>query len=670
MIAATGLAGAEGGLATAAALAVALTTEPSGDAPALVAEVGERHARGPTMLASAGARALEASLRARAFHASARGRLAWLSIEPVDGWLDRLTEALRCANTARAAVVHVDARLWRPLLGDERLAVDAAVLRAELPAQRSLTALAVRELHADGIRAAVVRRPPGRVGSRRALAGLEPGGEASRTAVRLARRLLGSRPSTGFSIGGAAAPLRVGRREESPAVGRVTESGQAMPLVLGAVFVLVFCALLLAALGGAVTGKARAQRVADLAALSGARSMRDDFDRLFVPARLANGADNPSHLGRAEYLARARAAVAEAADRNGADPDRLRVRFPDAGSFAPLRVRAEITAELDSTETRRRVPVEAHAEAEAVPPSAGTTGAAGASGAAPMATGGGYSGPLAYREGKPMRPDVAAAFDRLYAAARADGVGLVITSAFRSDAEQAALFAQNPDPQWVAPPGRSLHRCATELDLGPASAYAWLARNAPRFGFLKRYSWEPWHWGFTEGPAPCSAAGDQLGGSGGAGDGAAAGTALPSYVPERFRAALIAAAARWNVSAGLLAAQLMAESNFNPFAVSSAGAQGIAQFMPATAAAYGLGDPFDPEAAIDAQAHLMSDLLGQFGGSVPLALAAYNAGPAPVEACGCVPPYPETQAYVARILGLMEGGGELAAPPLEVRLVE
>ena len=48
----------------------------------------------------------------------------------------------------------------------------------------------------------------------------------------------------------------------------------------------------------------------------------------------------------------------------------------------------------------------------------------------------------------------------------------------------------------------------------------------------------------------------------------------------------------------------------------------------------------------------MSDLLRQFGGSVPLALAAYNAGPAPVAACNCVPPIPETQAYVARILGL------------------
>jgi soluble lytic murein transglycosylase-like protein len=129
------------------------------------------------------------------------------------------------------------------------------------------------------------------------------------------------------------------------------------------------------------------------------------------------------------------------------------------------------------------------------------------------------------------------------------------------------------------------------------------------------------------------------------------------------------AASRWNVSAALLAAQLYAESNFNPFAVSRAGARGIAQFMPGTGRTYGLTDPFDAVASISAQAHLMRDLLRQFG-SVSLALAAYNAGSAPVSACGCVPPYPETQAYVARILGLM--GGASALPDgagLEVRLV-
>ena len=139
-------------------------------------------------------------------------------------------------------------------------------------------------------------------------------------------------------------------------------------------------------------------------------------------------------------------------------------------------------------------------------------------------------------------------------------------------------------------------------------------------------------------------------------------------MPARFREPLLRSASRWNVSAALLAAQLQAESGFNPRAVSPAGARGIAQFMPGTAASYGLRDPFDPVAAIDAQAHLMSDLLRQFG-SIPLALAAYNAGPGAVGGCRCVPPYPETRAYVARILALLNGSGAILSPPLEVRLV-
>ena len=223
----------------------------------------------------------------------------------------------------------------------------------------------------------------------------------------------------------------------------------------------------------------------------------------------------------------------------------------------------------------------------------------------------------------------------------------------------------------MAPPGHSLHRCATELDLGPESAYGWLAANASRFGFVQRYSWEAWHYGYDRPPAPCSAAGNAVGAAaqGGGGDGALSGGAgLPAFVPARFRAPLLRAAAHWNVSAALLAAQLMAESNFDPYAGSPAGAQGIAQFMPATAAAYGLKDPYDPEEAIEAQAHLMSDLIHQFG-SPQLALAAYNAGPAPVEACDCVPGYPETQAYVTRILALLGGAGALAVPSFEVRLV-
>ena len=152
----------------------------------------------------------------------------------------------------------------------------------------------------------------------------------------------------------------------------------------------------------------------------------------------------------------------------------------------------------------------------------------------------------------------------------------------------------------------------------------------------------------------------------GFGDGSRLKT-LPDFVPAALQPTISKAAQRWNVSGALLAAQLYAESNFNPFAESGAGAQGIAQFMPGTAQAYGITDPFDPAQSIDAQAQLMRDLLRRFA-SVPLALAAYNAGPARVAACGCIPTIPETQAYVAKILGLLGGAGEGPAA-LEVRLL-
>ena len=95
--------------------------------------------------------------------------------------------------------------------------------------------------------------------------------------------------------------------------------------------------------------------------------------------------------------------------------------------------------------------------------------------------------------------------------------------------------------------------------------------------------------------------------------------------------------------------------------------------MPSTAAAYALTDPFDPAASIDAQARLMADLLSQFG-DPRLALAAYNAGPAPVAACNCCAAsrYPETQAYVAKIMAMLDGAGQLTVPAagLEIRLVD
>jgi hypothetical protein len=438
------------------------------------------------------------------------------------------------------------------------------------------------------------------------------------------------------------------------------ESGQASILMLGAIAALIVFAVVLGSLGQALGARGRVQRVADLAAISGARAMRDAYPRLFEPPYLRLGVPNPRHLELAAYLAEARAAALDAARRNGLAGPTVRVTFPDRASVAPSRVAVEVRDQaalrVPGTDRRpaNRVRVRGHAEAGLKP-----TG----SGFAITGGDGEYKGPFAYRQGKPMRPDTALAFDRMERAAAGAGIHLIIVSAFRSNAEQAALFARNPDPRMVAPPGRSLHRLGTELDLGPPSAYAWLAANCERFGFIRRYSWEPWHFGYGRNPGSASVGFGQKGGDG------RATAAVQSFVPARFVPAITHAAQRWGVSAQLLAAQLYAESNFNPFAISGAGARGIAQFMPGTAAAYGLRDAFDPMASIDAQAHLMHDLLVRFA-SVPLALAAYNAGPGPVAACGCVPSIPETQAYVARILGLLGGAAQLTGAGLEVRLVK
>jgi hypothetical protein len=604
----------------------------------LLADVGSAaQRRGATLLAADGSRRLEEALRASRLRASARGHLCHLAMQDPGDRLIDLAGAVAIAG-ADLVVVHVPRPLWLPSIGQEGLDVAGCCLLVSLPADRSLAALAVDEAGRRGVPAKIVTRAPAALGARRALAGARPGGRLSEVGRRVAGRLL-------------------------------DQSGQALPALAGAGLLLILATLALAAIGGAATGKGRVQRAADLAAMSAARSMRDDVSRLLAPATSPDGRPNPRHLSRAAYLDRAHLAAVDAARRNGVHPARLRVVFPDAASNPPLQARATVIAEVDPERLpggerlgeRAPIRVAASAAAEASAPAASWTGMPA------TAEGGGYSGPLAYRDGEGMRPDVAAAYDRMGAEARRAGIDLVVVSGFRSDAEQAELFARHPDPRWVAPPGHSLHRCATELDLGPSSAYGWLDANAPHFGFLRRYSWEAWHFGFVAGPPPCSATGSAAAPEG-LGDGAAGGSGLPDFVPAQYRDPLLRSGSRWNVSPGLLAAQLMAESGFNPRAVSPAGALGIAQFMPGTAGSYGLRDPFDPIAAIDAQAHLMSDLLRQFH-SVPLALAAYNAGAGAVGACSCIP-YSETRVYVARILALADGAGVLLAPPLEVRLVQ
>jgi cell wall-associated NlpC family hydrolase len=133
-------------------------------------------------------------------------------------------------------------------------------------------------------------------------------------------------------------------------------------------------------------------------------------------------------------------------------------------------------------------------------------------------------------------------------------------------------------------------------------------------------------------------------------DQASAGTA---GVP--FGGVFRTAEQRYGLPAGVLAAVARAESGFDPDAVSGAGAVGLMQLMPGTAAELGV-DPRDPVSAVDGAARYLRTQLDSFG-DLRLALAAYNAGPGAVRRHGGVPPFDETRTYVARVLATMTGGG-------------
>jgi soluble lytic murein transglycosylase-like protein len=107
------------------------------------------------------------------------------------------------------------------------------------------------------------------------------------------------------------------------------------------------------------------------------------------------------------------------------------------------------------------------------------------------------------------------------------------------------------------------------------------------------------------------------------------------------------AGAKHGVSPALLAAVAKTESGFDSAAVSPAGAQGLMQFMPATARSLGV-DASDPASSIDGAARYLKQLTQQFG-STELALAAYNAGPGTVTRSGGIPPYGETQSFVQKV---------------------
>ena len=129
--------------------------------------------------------------------------------------------------------------------------------------------------------------------------------------------------------------------------------------------------------------------------------------------------------------------------------------------------------------------------------------------------------------------------------------------------------------------------------------------------------------------------------------GVSAGSSLPGGTP--YASLFTQAAQRHGISPTLLAAVAQQESGFDARAVSPAGAQGLMQLMPGTAAGLGVANPFDPAQSVDGAARLLKDLISEFG-RVDLALAAYNAGPGAVKRYNAIPPYPETRNYVPAVL--------------------
>ncbi len=132
---------------------------------------------------------------------------------------------------------------------------------------------------------------------------------------------------------------------------------------------------------------------------------------------------------------------------------------------------------------------------------------------------------------------------------------------------------------------------------------------------------------------------------------------LPKTAPVGLRPAqdpirniIASAAARHRIDPDFVASVIKAESAFNPRAVSPKGARGLMQLMPQTAASLGVRNSFDPAANVEGGTKYLRQLLDQYAGDAVKALAAYNAGPLRVEQYGRVPPFPETRAYITRII--------------------
>jgi hypothetical protein len=136
-----------------------------------------------------------------------------------------------------------------------------------------------------------------------------------------------------------------------------------------------------------------------------------------------------------------------------------------------------------------------------------------------------------------------------------------------------------------------------------------------------------------------------------------------AHAPEEIDGLVEQTASRFKVDPELVRAIVRVESDYDPKAVSSKGAMGLMQLIPATAQRFGVENPFDPKQNLEGGVNYLKYLLEHFGGDLGLSLAAYNAGEHSVERYGGIPAFAETRNYVRKVRNLYQTGDAPALAP-------